>query len=195
MKKHFGIALFIGTALVLFAWLAVHTFSTAPAPTSLPVEITDAKDVTMRLVPAGEFILGSDTDDSNRLSEQRLYLDAFYMDKYEVTNAHYADCVTAGICQPPHETASYFRSSYYGDARYEHFPVIYVDWHMAQTYCGTWRAARLLLSRRVVLRRGACLARLENNLASLPAGWFPFADTPGFYYNRGPGGGFYVFKP
>jgi hypothetical protein len=34
-----------------------------------------------------------------------------------------------------------------------------------------------------------------GNLASLPAGWFPFADTPGFYYNRGPGGGFYVFKP
>ena len=143
MKKQFGIALFIGTALVLFAWLVVPTFSTAPAPTSLPVEITDSKNVTMRLVPAGEFTLGSNSDESYRLPAQRLSLDAFYMDKYEVTNAHYADCVTAGICQPPHETTSYFRSSYYGDARYDHFPVIYVDWYMAQTYCGTWRAARL----------------------------------------------------
>jgi hypothetical protein len=32
------------------------------------------------------------------------------------------------------------------------------------------------------------------NLAELPAGWVPFADTPGFYYNRGAGGGFTVFK-
>jgi hypothetical protein len=31
-------------------------------------------------------------------------------------------------------------------------------------------------------------------IADLPAGWFPFADAPGFYYNRGPGGGFYAFK-
>src|SRR4026207_831307 len=101
MKKHFGIALFIGTALVLFAWLVVPTFSPAPAPTSLPIEITDSKNVTMRLVPAGEFTLGSNSDESYRLPAQRLSLDAFYMDKYEVTNAHYADCVTAGICQPP----------------------------------------------------------------------------------------------
>ena len=30
--------------------------------------------------------------------------------------------------------------------------------------------------------------------ADLPGGWFPFANGPGFSYNRGPGGGFYAFK-
>ena len=32
-------------------------------------------------------------------------------------------------------------------------------------------------------------------ITNLPQGWAPFADTPGFYYNRGAGGGVYVFKP
>ena len=30
--------------------------------------------------------------------------------------------------------------------------------------------------------------------ADLPGGWFPFANGPGFSYNRGPGGGLYAFK-
>ena len=80
--------------------------------TPYPPEITDAKSVSMRLVPAGEFTMGSDTDDSNLNRAHRLSLDAFYMDRYEVTNALYEDCVTAGICEPPHSTESYYRSSY-----------------------------------------------------------------------------------
>ena len=97
----------------------------------------------MFLVPAGEFIMGSDTDSDNRNSEHRLYLDAFYMDKYEVTNANYEACVTAGVCEPPHFVKSDFRSSYYGNREFDSFPVIYVDWAMAKTYCEAWRGARL----------------------------------------------------
>jgi formylglycine-generating enzyme required for sulfatase activity len=145
----------IGIAGLLLAvfWAAPRLFSPVPAPTptgtqpptptALPTELIDDKSVTMRLVPAGEFTMGSDGDDSNRNPAHHLHLEALYMDKYEITNAHYAGCVTAGVCDPPHETRSYFRSSYYGDPQYDNFPVINVDWHMAQTYCGTWRGARL----------------------------------------------------
>jgi hypothetical protein len=35
---------------------------------------------------------------------------------------------------------------------------------------------------------------VDPDVGQLPEGWFPFADVPGFYYNRGPGGGFYAFK-
>ena len=35
---------------------------------------------------------------------------------------------------------------------------------------------------------------LDPTVADLPPSWFPFADTPGFYYNRGAGGGFHPFK-
>ena len=107
------------------------------------VEVLDDQGVAMRLVPAGEFSMGSDRDDDPRNAAHFVYLDAFYMDKYEVTNADYEACVMAGVCQPPHQVKSYFRESYYGRAQYDNFPVIYVDWHMARTYCETGRGARL----------------------------------------------------
>lgn len=143
MKTHFIMSLFIFMTLGMPACQAVSNFSNTPVPTPLPIEITAAKGVTMRLVPAGEFTMGSDTDDSNFNPAHRMTLDAFYMDKYEITNARYADCVVAGVCKPPHETKSNYRDSYYGNIQFANFPVIYVDWAMAQTYCGTWREARL----------------------------------------------------
>lgn len=97
----------------------------------------------MRLVPAGEFTMGTDRDSDNRNFAHRVYLNAFYMDKYEVTNARYASCVTAGVCEPPQYVKSDFRPSYYGNPNYETFPVIYVDWMMAKTYCEAWRGAHL----------------------------------------------------
>ena len=55
----------------------------------------------MILVPAGEFIMGSDADEIARLDikqelvedeipRHRVYLDTFYIDKYEVTNSPFA---------------------------------------------------------------------------------------------------------
>ena len=113
------------------------------APTPLATEIIDDKGITMRPVPAGEFTMGSDDDSDNRNSAHRVYLEGFYIDKYEVTNANYQECVIAGVCNPPHFTKSDFRPSYYGDPEYDNFPVIYIDWKMARTYCETWRGARL----------------------------------------------------
>jgi formylglycine-generating enzyme required for sulfatase activity len=128
-------------------------------PTSYPVEITDPKDVDMLLVPAGEFLMGSDADDAlaecekyhnycqrNRYENEEpphiVYLDTFYIDKYEVTNGLFAACVQVGVCQSPKDSRSMSRSSYYGNPQYEDYPVIHVDWNMAEAYC-EWRGARL----------------------------------------------------
>jgi len=116
-----------------------------PAVTEISVvqdEITDSQGVVMRLVPAGEFTMGSENGDSDGKPVHQVYVDAFYMDKYEVTNALYQACVDAGMCDPPHETSSYTRSSYYGNSQYSDYPVIKVDWNQANAYCG-WRGARL----------------------------------------------------
>jgi formylglycine-generating enzyme required for sulfatase activity len=113
-----------------------------PTPTPYPTEITDAKGVPMRLVPAGEFTMGSENGDNDERPVHTVYLDAFYMDKYEVTNARYAACVAAGACTPPHKMSSSTRSSYYGSPQYADYPVINVDWYQAQAYC-EWRGARL----------------------------------------------------
>ncbi len=120
--------------------------SQAPAPdltpTPLPTEIVDSKRVTMRLVPAGEFTMGSDDYSDDERPAHSVYLDDFYMDTYEVTNAFYASCVEAGVCSPPSTAGSYTRENYYGSPEFGNYPVIYVDWERAKTYC-EWRGARL----------------------------------------------------
>ena len=109
--------------------------------TELPTEITDAKGVPMVLIPAGEFTMGS-KQHADEQPIHTVYLNAFYIDGYEVTNALYNRCVQANVCQPPKETSSYSRSSYYGNSEFDNYPVLYVDWYMAKTYCN-WRGVRL----------------------------------------------------
>ena len=48
--------------------------------------ITGKDGAPMVLVPAGEFIMGSNSGDSDAMPQRRVYLDGFYIDKYPVTN-------------------------------------------------------------------------------------------------------------
>ena len=45
-------------------------------------------------------------------------------------------------CQPPAQSSTDTRPSFYGEAEFNDFPVLYVNWNMATTYC-EWRDARL----------------------------------------------------
>jgi formylglycine-generating enzyme required for sulfatase activity/tetratricopeptide (TPR) repeat protein len=71
-----------------------------------------------------------------------VYLDEFYIDKHEVTNAQYSACAKARFCNPHSPMSSNTRSSYFGDPRYADYPVIYVTWYNANTYC-QWMGKRL----------------------------------------------------
>jgi formylglycine-generating enzyme required for sulfatase activity len=116
--------------------------SIAAAPSDTPAEIIDAKGVPMRLVPAGEFTMGSDVGSADEKPVHQVYLDAYYMDVYEVTNARYQACVSDGACGAPRAAASSTRSPYYGDPRYDEYPVVNVMWGQARSYC-RWREADL----------------------------------------------------
>lgn len=111
---------------------------------NLSTEIVDPQGVQMRLVPAGDFLMGADSDFS--ISDEKpihvVYLDAFYMDTYEVTNALYEMCVDAMVCDAPKQSDSYTHPNYYGNPQFDNYPVIYVDWYMAKTYC-EWRDSEL----------------------------------------------------
>jgi len=105
-------------------------------------DFVDSQGVPMRPVAAGEFIMGDDNGDTDERPVHTVYLDAFYMDKYEVSNALYKACVDAQACQPPQANDSYTHPDYYDNPEFDNYPVLYVDWNMANAYCG-WRGAQL----------------------------------------------------
>ena len=110
--------------------------------TFLPTEIIDSKGVTMRLVQAGVFTMGSKKGAPNEQPVHDVYLDSYYIDTYEVTNVLYQACADAGVCDPPKQSSSNTRSKYYGNPEFDDYPVIYVNWQMAEAYC-IWRGAEL----------------------------------------------------
>lgn len=132
--------------------------STSAPALDTPVPSSAAPE-GMVFVPAGTFQMGGDANKSLAecqkfasdcslawyMSEEPIHsvsLSAFYMDMYEVTNAQYAECVASGVCSAPRKNSSGTRDSYYGNADFDGYPVIYVTWEKANTYC-TWRGGRL----------------------------------------------------
>jgi len=69
-------------------------------------------------------------------------LDAYWMDQLEVTNAMYALCVNAGVCDLPQNLGTARIANYFGNSEFKDYPVVYVTWGQAKTYC-EWANRRL----------------------------------------------------
>jgi formylglycine-generating enzyme required for sulfatase activity len=104
--------------------------------------VRDKDGMEMLYVPGGTFQMGSAEGRSDEQPVHTVTLDGFWIDETEVTNAQYARCVAAGMCSPPSELRSRTRDSYYGDSQYDDYPVIWVSWDDATTYC-QWAGGRL----------------------------------------------------
>ncbi len=100
----------------------------------------------MAYVAEGEFQMGCYPapgvceDDNEYL--HGIWLDGYYIDNFEVTNAQYASCVEAGACTPPQSFNSSTHQSYYNNPAFADYPVLYSTWEDAQNYC-LWRGKRL----------------------------------------------------
>jgi formylglycine-generating enzyme required for sulfatase activity len=67
-------------------------------------------------------------------------LDGFWIDRTEVTNAQYRQCVEAGACQAP--AACDWGEPAYGEVAKAGHPVVCLDWFGAAAYC-EWAGARM----------------------------------------------------
>ena len=104
----------------------------------------------MVLIPAGEFQIGSNDGDDDEKPVHTIYVDAFYMDKYEVTNAQYKAFVDANPeWQKGHISEKYRDSLYLFDWNANsypegkgNYPVVNVSWYGAMAYA-QWAGKRL----------------------------------------------------
>jgi len=120
----------------------------------IPKEITTPIDGrTMVLIPAGEFWMGSTSGDIDEKPVHSVYVDAFYMDTHEVTNAEYAAFLNAKGKHRDNgqiwldigdsdEKIEYVSGKYRARAGYENHPVIEVSWYGAMAYA-EWAGKRL----------------------------------------------------
>jgi eukaryotic-like serine/threonine-protein kinase len=162
MKKLFPLLV----ALALFASACQAGAPTSPSlptafPTNTPPAVNAPADVSSGgkagdervssvdgmpevYVPDGTFRMGALDADNQRDEEpaHNVTLKAFWIDKLEVTNAMYTLCVKAGGCELPQTLKSDTRESYFNNAEFNDFPVVYVTWGQASTYC-TWAGRRL----------------------------------------------------
>ena len=128
----------------------LSTQTSEPTATAMPelgigsIMVSPIDGMTLMYVPAGNFLMGSPDGVGYDVEhpQHTVYLDAYWIDQTEVTNAMFEKCVAAGACTPPSQDSSYTRGSYFGNSTYADFPVIYVDWYQADTYC-RWAGRQL----------------------------------------------------
>jgi serine/threonine protein kinase/formylglycine-generating enzyme required for sulfatase activity len=98
-------------------------------------QVSTVDNMEMVYVPAGDFLMGSNDGADDEKPQHQVSLDAFWIDKTEVTNAMYASCLQVGVCKL---TAS-GRTTLAG---FEKYPVVVDNLEMAQAYC-EWAGRRL----------------------------------------------------
>ena len=112
--------------------------------------LSNSVDANMALIPAGRFQMGSRNGDFDEKPVHTVYVDTFYIDKYEVTNAQYKKFVDANPQWRKNRIPrAYHNGNYLSDwnvndypvGKGEH-PVTYVSWYAAMAYA-QWACKRL----------------------------------------------------
>jgi formylglycine-generating enzyme required for sulfatase activity len=98
--------------------------------------LAQAQEGSMAVVPAGEFMMGSPTGDSDEQPAHKVYVDAFSMDVYEVTVGQYAAFLQAKAIDQPSDWKTMNQPAH------QKRPVANVDWADAVAYC-KWAGKRL----------------------------------------------------
>jgi formylglycine-generating enzyme required for sulfatase activity len=106
------------------------------------IEVPEVNPGDMVLIPAGEFIMGTDEDkDSIAYPAHKVNLPAYWIDKYEVTNKQFLDfTIDTGYIGEGAKEGRDWRLFFTPDKAFH--PVVYISWNDAQAYC-EWAGKRL----------------------------------------------------
>ena len=126
-----------------------------------PTLTPERDSMEMIYIPEGLFVMGSEDTGYYKLPIQLVYLNAYWIDKMEVTSVQYDNCVQVGACQalgqsqPSYLTPTgtpLLQESLDQDISPEitsvsthsngNYPVVHVSWKNAQEYC-EWTGRRL----------------------------------------------------
>lgn len=115
--------------LLLLMFVTAGTPDPAPGLSVLRPDVAGCQEPPegMACISGGEFIRGTDVGQKNARPAERVWLQTFYMDKYEVTFSEYRACRKADRCP-------------YGGPAYSDFdrptqPIVGVSWFAARDYC------------------------------------------------------------
>ncbi|MGD8457505.1 MAG: SUMF1/EgtB/PvdO family nonheme iron enzyme [Anaerolineales bacterium] len=130
------------------------TYTILPSPTLGigSTMISPVDGMVMVYVPAGEFEMGSVYSEDTK-PVLTVYLDAFWIDKYEVTNQQFADFLNrwTNLKESGNSELAWDKGKGYilfddgvwkPEPEYEDHPVVKVSWYEAQEYC-EWAGRRL----------------------------------------------------
>jgi formylglycine-generating enzyme required for sulfatase activity len=119
-----------GLAVAIIFGIASYFYFANREPSN---ETTGKDGAPAVLIPSGNFTMGDDEEAPLR----EIYVDAFYLDKYEVTTLRYAKFLHAtGSAKPPEGWEEVNLESM------GNVPVVGVDWRDADAYC-RWAGKRL----------------------------------------------------
>jgi formylglycine-generating enzyme required for sulfatase activity len=153
----------VGGVVYRSRMMSVRPTPVLPSILSTQGPVTEATAVweednsVMVQVPAGDFFMGSSDSDASAVGDEKpmhsVYLDEFWIDKFEVTNEQFArflneegnreeDGVTWVNVEGEDSNLVYEGGQYRPRSGYEDHPVTYVSWYGAQSYC-QWAGKRL----------------------------------------------------
>jgi formylglycine-generating enzyme required for sulfatase activity len=127
-----------------------------PSPTSPPTigstQISPKDGMVLAYIPEGEFTMGSEDGNFDEKPAHIVFLDAYWMDQNEVTNAMFALFLSELGNQSEggftwldvnhYDNFKHIGSEWIPEMGFEEHPVIEVTWHGARAYCD-WAGRRL----------------------------------------------------
>lgn len=133
------LAMRVGTKAVIgmLSVLALD-FAISSSQSDQELEQASAVQAELVLISGGEFLMGKD-EKGDHGPAHKVYVDSFYMDKYEVTNSQYLEfCEETGRGLPEF----WGRKEFHSGPDFPDYPVVGISWRDAKAYA-EWAGKRL----------------------------------------------------